>query len=101
MQFYPLDFVIERTLESRLSREQWILKQLTGRRLKGEEAATVWERIVDHKWYVSERLGRDIGLKVAAIDFIDNIYEERTPSGKRKFRKQIRSLSASHNAVTI
>lgn len=72
---YPFDFIIENALEKQLSREQWLLRKFTGSRFARKEAAAIWDRIVDHKWYVSERLGRDIGLKVAAIDFVENIYE--------------------------
>ena len=87
MIFYPIDFVIERVLENELSREQWKLKQFTGRRFERQQAAFLWERITDHKWYVSERLGRDIGLKVAAIDYLDNIHEERRSGGRRSSLK--------------
>lgn len=77
MQFYPMDHVIERTLENHLSREQWLLKQFSGRRFRQNEAALVWSRILDHKWHISERLGRDVGLKVAVLDFLENIHEPR------------------------
>ncbi len=80
---YPFDFIIENALEKKLTREQWLLRKFTGNRFAGHEATAVWDRIVDHKWYVSERLGRDIGLKVAAIDFVENIYE---PPRKSKSR---------------
>ncbi len=80
MMFYPLEYVIDKTLERSLSKEQWLLKKLTNKRFDANESRILWNRIADHKWYVSERLGRDIGLKVAAIDFIENIYE--TPRRK-------------------
>jgi hypothetical protein len=75
MMFFPLDYVIDRTIEKSLSKEQWLLKELTGKRFNAKESEALWKRISDHKWYVSEQLGRDIGLKVAAIDFVENLYE--------------------------
>ena len=80
MHFYPIDHVIEKTLERHLSREQWLLKQFSGRRFERKEAELVWSRILDHKWHVSERLGRDVGLKVAVLDFLENIHEPRRRS---------------------
>lgn len=38
------------------------------------EAQTAWHRVLEHKWYSSERLRRDVGFRVAAVDFFDNIY---------------------------
>jgi hypothetical protein len=75
MNFYRNDYLIDRILESILTREQKDLAEFTGKTLSKSEAKNVWERVVDHKWYVSERLQRDIGLRVAAIDFVENFYE--------------------------
>jgi transitional endoplasmic reticulum ATPase len=46
--------------------------QLTGLRFEPETAAELWKKIEQHKWFLSERLGRDVGFKVAAIDFVEN-----------------------------
>lgn len=75
MIFYTLDYVIEKTLKQNLTAEQTFLKKFTGGKLTNEEARRLFERINDHKWYVSERLGRDIGLNVAAVDYLENICE--------------------------
>ena len=45
-----------------------------------KEAGKVWTKVQDHKWYVSERLGRDVGFRVAAVDFIENVYQAQTSS---------------------
>jgi hypothetical protein len=71
---FKLDYVIEQLSEDGESERQAIRK-LTGVRLRAAEALAAWSRIIDHKWYISERLGRDTGLKVAAIDYFENIYE--------------------------
>jgi hypothetical protein len=36
--------------------------------------------VLEHKWFVSERIGRDVGLRVAAIDYFENV---RLPWHKR------------------
>ena len=100
MMFYPMDYVIERTLEKRLSREQWLLREFTGRRFEQKQAKTLWDRIADHKWYVSERLGRDIGMKVAAIDFVENVYEPPRRRGKPGMNFRIPFRSAEHMTFT-
>lgn len=72
---YILDYTIEKIAKNSSNQEQKIIKQLTGKSLSQKEAGKVWAKVKDHKWYVSERLGRDVGLRVAAVDFIENIYE--------------------------
>lgn len=71
---FRLDYVIERI--SKGQSETQTIKQLTGVRLRASEASVLWPRILEHKWYISERLGRDTGLKVAALDYFENIYVE-------------------------
>lgn len=100
MFFFPLDYVIEKTLERRISREQFILRKLTGRRFEQKEAAALWSRIPDHKWYVSERLGRDIGMKVAAIDFVENIYEPPKRRGRSGSSFKLPLKAAEHMTFT-
>lgn len=84
MSFYKLDYVIEETLKKDLSAEQKIISEYAGAILPKEEAGIVWRKILDHKWFVSERLKRDVGLRVAAIDFMENFYG--AASGKRNSR---------------
>ena len=74
---FRLDYVIERTLAEDGSARR-ALKELTGIRLSAEEAQSAWPLILEHKWYMSERLGRDVGLKVAAIDYFSNIRPPQT-----------------------
>ncbi len=44
----------------------------SGRRIESELATDAWLKILEHKWYLSEKLGRDVGVKVACLDFIEN-----------------------------
>jgi len=45
----------------------------TGQKVEPKTAAELWPKIIQHKWVLSEKLGRDVGIKVACLDFIDNI----------------------------
>ena len=59
------------------------LRKLTGVKLSASEARVVWPRVLEHKWYLGERLGRDVGLRVAAVDYFENIH---TPRPRLSFR---------------
>ena len=77
---FKLNYVIERTLQDGRCEEQNLLRELAGVRLGPAEARAEWPRVLEHKWFVSERLGRDIGLRVAALDYFENV---RLPRHKR------------------
>jgi hypothetical protein len=47
---------------------------LAGVELSAREARDVWPSVLEHKWYLGERLGRDVGLRVAAVDYFENIH---------------------------
>lgn len=53
------------------------LKELAGVRLSASEACDVWPQVLEHKWYLGERLGRDVGMKVAAVDYFENVHRPR------------------------
>jgi hypothetical protein len=57
--------------------EKQKLKQVAGVRLSSLEAREVWPQVLEHKWYLSERLGRDVGIKVAVIDYFENVRRVR------------------------
>lgn len=47
-----------------------LLANLTGHEPKNaEEAERRWREILEHKWYLSERAGRDAGIRSAALDY--------------------------------
>ena len=54
---------------------QGLVEAMTGIVLPRREAKIVLDRIPDHKWLLSEQLGRDVGMKVAAIDLVENFFE--------------------------
>ena len=51
--------------------------EINGTRMEPEVAADLWPRIMQHKWLMSEKLGRDVGMRVACIDFLENMEQAR------------------------
>jgi SpoVK/Ycf46/Vps4 family AAA+-type ATPase len=47
--------------------------EISGTRLEPDIALDLWEKISQHKWLMSEKLGRDVGLRTACIDFLENM----------------------------
>ncbi|MDA8387091.1 MAG: AAA family ATPase [Nitrospiraceae bacterium] len=47
--------------------------EISGARFDAATAADLWQKILQHKWLMSEKLGRDIGLRTACIDFLENM----------------------------
>ncbi len=74
---FTLDYVIDKTIQPQLTGLQRTLNALAGVQLSVGEARRALPYIQDHKWYVSEQLGRDIGWRVAAIDYFENIDQSR------------------------
>ena len=62
---YKLDFTIEKVLENKSYRDFNV----------DFYTKSAWKKIQDHKWYLSERLGRDVGFFVAASDYFLNFYK--------------------------
>ena len=97
MVTYQLDYVVEEVLKNAPSYEQQTLKKFVGANYTKEEAKYIWGRVIDHKWYIGERLKRDVGLRVAAVDYVENFYNpaifrsNRKPSGI--FNRIVRPLS--------
>lgn len=97
---FKLDYVIEQTLQEQTCEEQKLIRELAGVRLSPAEARAEWPRVLEHKWFVSERLGRDTGLRVAALDYFENV---RLPRHKRTSQKSqkvwLRRATQSHSVV--
>ena len=92
---FRLDYVIEQANKEGASEEQKALKELAGVKLGPAEARAEWPRVLEHKWFVSERLGRDIGLRVAALDYFENV---RLPRHTRLGHKEPRTSSRAAQA---
>ena len=67
--------------------EQFYVKlvaKLAGVTLTEAEAEEAWCTVLDHKWYLSEKAGRDVGIQVAALDYFKNVHpglkDRKTPT---------------------
>ncbi len=49
-----------------------LLMALTHKYVAAAEAQTLWKEILTHKYLLSEKLGRNVGVRVAVLDFFDN-----------------------------
>jgi len=47
--------------------------EISGTKCDPEIATDIWAKILQHKWLMSEKLGRDVGLRTACIDFLENM----------------------------
>jgi transitional endoplasmic reticulum ATPase len=47
--------------------------EISGEKFAPEIAADLWPKILQHKWLLSEKLRRDVGLRTACVDCIDNM----------------------------
>ena len=45
--------------------------ELSGVAFEPDIATDLWSKILKHKWLLSEKLGRDVGLRTACIDFLE------------------------------
>jgi transitional endoplasmic reticulum ATPase len=49
-----------------------LLFEYTGHKFDPDRSEELCRKIVEHKWELSEKLGRDVGTRVAGVDFIEN-----------------------------
>jgi len=47
--------------------------ELSGAKFEPDVAANLWPKIMKHKWLLSEKVGRDVGIRIACIDFLENM----------------------------
>ena len=47
--------------------------ELGGAKFEPDIALELWAKILQHKWLLSEKLGRDVGLRTACVDFLENM----------------------------
>ena len=85
--FMPLELESDETAAVAVARDarrlRRSLKELAGVKLSASEASDVWPQVLEHKWYLGERLGRDVGLRVAAVDYFENVRRTRTGASLR------------------
>jgi len=46
--------------------------EISGAKFDSDIATDLWPKILQHKWLLSEKLGRDVGLRTACVDFVEN-----------------------------
>ena len=71
--------------------------EISGEKFAPETAVELWPRILKHKWLLSEKLGRDVGLRTACIDYIDNMEQAH----KEFMTYQRKDILAEMGAQTI
>jgi diguanylate cyclase (GGDEF)-like protein len=70
---------VTRTLIHRLREEKRdsfysdVLHYLTAERYGEPQAQALWKEILEHKFLMSQKLGRNAGIRVAAIDYLLNV----------------------------
>jgi hypothetical protein len=97
---FRLDYVIERTLRAETCEQQKLLRELARVKLSQAEARAEWPRVLEHKWFVSERLGRDIGLRVAAIDYFENVRLPRPARESKQRATWLRRATQARGVMT-
>lgn len=50
-----------------------LIFECSGQKVEPKIAAELWPKIMQHKWVLSEKLGRDVGIKMAYLDFMENV----------------------------
>ena len=97
---FKLDFAFEKLEQTGPKLEHNLLRIYTGYDLPESEAKHLFDKISDHKWYVSERLRRDVGFHVAAIDYVEHFYEPYARAETEgKLIKLLKNLSIRTAAV--
>ena len=81
--FMPVSFEMQKVKRDEGHSLSRSLRKLAGVKLSAEEARDAWPRVLEHKWYLGERLGRDVGLRVAAADYFENVRPPRTRAMRR------------------
>ena len=61
------------------------------------EARTTWVKLLQHKWEMSERVGRNIGIRVAALDYFMNVLKL---IGKAKIIESTEFIETTVLAIT-
>jgi SpoVK/Ycf46/Vps4 family AAA+-type ATPase len=68
--------------------------ELSNHKIDIDSAKDVWSQIMNHKWGLSEKIGRDVGIKVACIDYIENVVTADNPLHDEQGIKQLNRLGA-------
>jgi transitional endoplasmic reticulum ATPase len=47
--------------------------EMSGVKFEADTASDLWAKILQHKWLLSEKVGRDVGFRTACVDFLENV----------------------------
>lgn len=75
MNISTLNLTVINSPRTKYSDAQVLLQEFTGTEFARGEADSIWADVLNHKWKISEKLQRDVGFRVATIDFIENFYQ--------------------------
>jgi len=67
---------------------------LSGVDFEPDIAANLWPMVLQHKWLLSEKLYRDVGLRTAGIDFLDNMEHAPDKDEAHKRRSILNEMGA-------
>jgi SpoVK/Ycf46/Vps4 family AAA+-type ATPase len=67
---------------------------LSGVAFEPDIAANLWPMVLKHKWLLSEKLYRDVGLRTACIDFLDNMEHAPDEEEAHKRRSILNEMGA-------
>ncbi|HEX8138113.1 MAG TPA: DUF4032 domain-containing protein [Pyrinomonadaceae bacterium] len=100
---FKLDYLTEKAIQRKEAEARRTLREMAGVRLSAREAREVMPSIQNHKWYISERVGRDVGLRVAAIDYFDNIYKPRAAerAGSGTLTQKLKNVAKDLGALYL
>ena len=90
MNLLTIDSIITESPKTKYSDAQIFLQEFTKKKFTREEAEIVWSKILDHKWQLSERLSRDVGLRVATIDYVEHFYRPAIQKRNTAFSRAVR-----------
>lgn len=62
--------------------------------INARDTEDLWHKILQHKWVLSEKLGRDAGPQVACLDFIENIEPANQKAHDSKKIQLLKQLGA-------
>jgi SpoVK/Ycf46/Vps4 family AAA+-type ATPase len=60
--------------------------ELSGAEIEPDIAVDLWSKIMQHKWLLYEKVGRDVGLRTACIDFLENM--EQAPGEYMTYKQR-------------
>ena len=68
--------------------------EISDHKIDPDSSADLWTCVQQHKWVLSEKIGRDVGLKVAALDYIENILAVDNAQHDAKQVKYLKRMGA-------